>query len=619
MTPEPQPMERSKGDWALAHASRGWRVFPLRPNSKKPRKEGWPENASADPARIRTHWARYPDDNIGVACGEGSNPFVIDFDNADATDAFEAGWGLIPTTLWSETPHGHHAWFLWRVGLGCTVGRLGFGIDTRGEGGFVVAPGSSIDGQAYAWLTDEDQEIAEAPTCLTPALAKVSAMNVPSRPRAIPSHVDVEKILDDRCYAIREARNGTRNVTLNDAALMLGHYVGAGRISRERVEDGLLESARAVGLPDSEAMATMTSGLDAGVRQPRDVTVDSNSPSRRRRMMEMSEAASIQWANTIAPEAPELLWGNRLVPGAVNLLAGDGGVGKSTLAQVIAGAWTNGVRLPDDREQVARGKALFVCYEDAEGFVRIRGDALGLDPSRYAIVQGAKDLQGNPIPFGTDDLPTIRAYIDADPDIGLLVIDPWAEFLADNLNDENRVRRALAPLTSLARDTGVTAVVLAHTNKNTDATSAKDRIAGNKGLTNCVRSALFVGAADPDARNVVSVAHVKSNYGPEALTLTYEWRELPDGRGWFTGDSPFAWREGTTTTSGDDLIRAKPRSKLQMARDWLRSTLGSDAIPARDVEALAADEGITPTTLRRAREEIVETYQKDGSHWWKLR
>jgi hypothetical protein len=46
---------------------------------------------------------------------------------------------------------------------------------------------------------------------------------------------------------------------------------------------------------------------------------------------------------------------------------------------------------------------------------------------------------------------------------------------------------------------------------------------------------------------------------------------------------------------------------------------GWRAILASEVQALAAEEGISSTTLRRAREEIVETYQKDGSHWWKLR
>jgi hypothetical protein len=615
MTYEPLPMERSKKAWALEHAAREWPVFPIEPDGKAPLVK-WRTKATTDVDTINAWWDKWPEANIGIPTGESSGVFVIDFDNADATDVFEARFGPIPTTLWSETPRGHHAWFLWRIGLRNTASKLGDGIDTRGDGGYVVAPGSTINGHMYAWVTEEDQDIAEAPAFLTITLAKVPAMSASSRTPA--TSLPVEQMLDDRCHAVREANNGTRNVTLNDAALMLGHYVGADRISRRRVEDELLQSALAVGLPERDAMATINSGLDAGIRQPRDVAADLHFSSSRRRR-EVGEAASLHWANTIAPEAPDLLWGNRLVPGAVNLLAGDGGVGKSTLAQVIAGAWTNGVRLPDDRERVARGKALFVCYEDAGGFVRIRGDALGLDPNRYAIVQGAIDLEGNPISFGTDDIPTIRAYIDSDPEIGLLIIDPWAEFLADNLNDESRVRQALAPLAALARDTGVTIVIVAHTNKNTDATSAKDRISGSKGLTNCVRSALFVAAADPDSPRIMSVAHVKSNYGRLAPTLTYEWRELVDGQSWFTGDSPFQWREGTTTTSGDDLIRARPRTKLQTAKDWLRSTLGSGAIPARDCEALACEEGISPTTLRRAREEIVATSQKDGSHWWKLR
>jgi hypothetical protein len=611
---------KTKVDWASEHAAWGWRVFPLPSNSKKATMDDWPEKATTDRDQIGRHWARCPDDNIAIACGEASNLFVIDFDAPDAMDDFETMYGQLPQTVWVETRRGHHAYFLHRHGLTNTVGRYLSHVDTRGERGYVVAPGSVVDGFEYTFVAGTaDLDLAEAPARLI-LPSKVSAIEMSPRSSAsTSSHGHAEQILEDRCYAIQAATNGIRNVTLNDAALMLGHYVGAGRISRRKVEDVLLQSALAVGLPEREAGATINSGLDAGERQPRDVAADSHVSSFRQRRGEIGEAASIQWASTIVPEAPKLLWGNRLVPGAVNLLAGDGGVGKSTLAQVIAGAWTDGTRLPDDPNEMTRGKAIFACYEDSPGLVRARGDALGLDPNRYAIVQGAKDPERNPIPFGADDIPTLRTSIDADSDIGLLIIDPWAEFLADNLNDESRVRQALAPLGSLARDTGVTIIVVAHTNKNGDATSAKDRISGSKGLTNCVRSALFVAPADPDTPTVVSVAHIKSNYGRLAPTLTYEWRELADGHGWFTGDSPFQWREGTTATSGDDLIRARPRSRLQMARDWLRSTLGSEALPVRDVEALAAEEGISGATLRKAREQIVATFQEDGCHWWKLR
>jgi hypothetical protein len=64
---------------ALALAARGWHVFPCAPGGKRPALRGnWQHLASADPAQVRSWWARSPY-NIGVACGP-SGLVVIDLD-----------------------------------------------------------------------------------------------------------------------------------------------------------------------------------------------------------------------------------------------------------------------------------------------------------------------------------------------------------------------------------------------------------------------------------------------------------------------------------------------------------------------------------------------------------
>ncbi len=80
----------------------------------------------------------------------------------------------------------------------------------------------------------------------------------------------VEKALEYEADAVRSESEGNRNNRLNEAAFSIGRYTGAGHISEGEVERALLRAARAAGLPDEEARATMQSGLRAGMDNPKD-------------------------------------------------------------------------------------------------------------------------------------------------------------------------------------------------------------------------------------------------------------------------------------------------------------------------------------------------------------
>lgn len=60
-----------------------------------------------------------------------------------------------------------------------------------------------------------------------------------------------------------------RNNVLNAKAFALGRFVGAGLVDQAEVERVLLGAARAAGLPEDEARATLRSGLEGGRAQPR--------------------------------------------------------------------------------------------------------------------------------------------------------------------------------------------------------------------------------------------------------------------------------------------------------------------------------------------------------------
>lgn len=76
-----------------------------------------------------------------------------------------------------------------------------------------------------------------------------------------------QKALADEVARVALARQGTRNETLNAAAFTLGRKVAAGLLDEGDVERELVSAAVAAGLPVREAVATVRSGLQAGIAE----------------------------------------------------------------------------------------------------------------------------------------------------------------------------------------------------------------------------------------------------------------------------------------------------------------------------------------------------------------
>lgn len=159
---------------ALDLARRGFRVFPLHPNAKTPVFKGWPTAATTDETTIRLWWSEDPKRNVGLATGQWSGEgdvVVIDADckgdrpGLVSLDLMEALEGLPPSLRVRSPSGGVHHFTIMPSGTGITVSADKIpdypGIDIRGQGGYVAAPGSVIDGVAYEIV--EDRALAEAP------------------------------------------------------------------------------------------------------------------------------------------------------------------------------------------------------------------------------------------------------------------------------------------------------------------------------------------------------------------------------------------------------------------------------------------------------------------------
>lgn len=304
---------------ALTAASHGWPVFPLRPNDKRPARpdhtaercdrrdprcrsghQGFEPRATTDPDRIRRGWLR--PFNVGIAMGP-AGLVVVDLDipkpgeetppeawridgvhtgeDVLAVLAERAGQSLaeLYDTYTVRTGRGgRHLYFTPPAGarLTNTGAKLGWLVDTRAHGGYVVAAGSVVAGHPYtvaydapvaplpAWLFQQLETPAEAPRApLTIGLAA-------GRHSAY-----LTATLSREAEHVAAAPSGQRNHALYIAAQNLGQLVAGASLTADEVTD-LLEQAAAGHVARGaftahEARRTIASGLRAGARRPRTV------------------------------------------------------------------------------------------------------------------------------------------------------------------------------------------------------------------------------------------------------------------------------------------------------------------------------------------------------------
>jgi hypothetical protein len=316
-------------DAALSAAARGWHVFPLRPGDKQPAvprhkagecdrtdpwcrdgHQGWEPRATASIERVIAGWADGAF-NIGIATGP-SGLVVIDLDVpkpgevppprwalpsvADGADVLavlceEHGEPLPFETLTVRTRSGGlHLYFQAPPGamLRCTSGGTGRGlgwlIDTRAWGGYVVGPGSIVnlpDGSGRYELA-YDREPAPLPAWLATLLRAPSEV-APlmggrladlGKVRALNDYV--RAALHGECERVRAAEEGGRTWALNKAGYKLGRLIATGALPEDLAEAALLDAAAVHFGGDrpvtpAEARASVRGGIAAGRRRPREL------------------------------------------------------------------------------------------------------------------------------------------------------------------------------------------------------------------------------------------------------------------------------------------------------------------------------------------------------------
>lgn len=162
------------GQAALEYVHAGFGVFPLHAGKKTPMTKHGYKDWTDDPDSVRAVWGKYPNANIGIACGEPSgNLVVIDvdkdddagYDGADSLREWEREHGKLPETACAVTGRGGVHYYYRTDGRKLHIdSNPDMHIDVRTDGGFVMAaPSIHPNGNAMYWdLHYEDYPIAEA-------------------------------------------------------------------------------------------------------------------------------------------------------------------------------------------------------------------------------------------------------------------------------------------------------------------------------------------------------------------------------------------------------------------------------------------------------------------------
>jgi hypothetical protein len=484
-------------------------------------------------------------------------------------------------------------------------------------------------------------------------LAALGAKGAPAEggpPPAPPSRFVLRALPDaDRAYveaAVREecdfVRNGKhknsdgRNNALNAAAFALGQLVAGGVLDRAEAEGELIQAAIDSGLDrdpncgERGIRATVTSGLEAGMKEPRGVPDDGRTGEH-----ETATAPSSGWGvyvggtavaegtdsdlaslgirrpkavyqkyelltlgEILSLEIPDPNWA---IPGilaeGLNMLVGSPKMGKSMLALNLALTVAGGGKALGNIQTVP-GDVLYLSLEDqvrriqnrARRMVRKLGDD-ARNRLRVVTKWPTMDRGG---------LALLEHWVKAVSSPRLLVIDVLGKFrpaIREKGNQYEQDSRHLYPVKEFADDHGFTALVVHHTRKSATGKEGGDRdefeeISGTQGLAGACDGIVLLRRSRRSNEAVISITG--RDESEQRLALQFD----PDTLTW------------TSLGTAEEHLAGKFQQKvLELFKDHRGKPLFVSEIAAR----LKADDSAVRATLYRLEEKFL--VGRRGNAW----
>jgi len=468
---------------ALAWAQRGFLVFPIVENGKVPVSDNWVNTATVDEEAIRALWSdpvlkTERNYNIGVLC---SNMVVIDIDVKNGKDGFnqydEVG-GHYDTLTVKTVSGGFHCYFR---GPDSANAPLNSGVDVRSHNGYVLAPGSTIDGVAYQII--DDMPMAELPETIRPLLRspyerlEIQATHELDTPAAIDAAIRylqserpaIEGMGGDSQTYITACRLVREMALSVDKAYELMSIFYNPRCSPPWEAEELylkIQNAAAYGTADMGRLTPEV--LFAGV-------VVAKPPN-------IFEQSGLKFGNAVLPdEIPPRDWliERMLLRKAVTIITASGSAGKSTIGLTVAAhlavgksfhhyttRYTNGSKImiyngeDDIAEQSRRLAAICLQYKldfstVTKNIMLVSSRELKLE---VAYVEGQR-------PVRNDVICNHLTELARENECRLIIVDPLVKIHKCNESDNVHMDFVMETLTDLAHDVNAAVMVIHHASK----------------------------------------------------------------------------------------------------------------------------------------------------------
>ena len=295
----------------------------------------------------------------------------------------------------------------------------------------------------------------------------------------------------------------------------------------------------------------------------------------------------------------EFLWYPYIPYGKITIIQGDPGEGKTTAVLRIAALLTKGEKLPEDDQEREPVNVIYQTAEDGlADTVKPRLEAAGADCSRILVIDES-----------AENLSMLDSRIEEalkETGAKLIILDPIQAYLGSNvdMHRANEIRPVMKHLGNIAEKYGCAIILIGHMNKASGSKSTY-RGLGSIDFQATARSVLIVGRIkdDPTCRVIV---HDKSSLAPEGPAIAFR----------LDKDNGFEW-EGIIDITVDELLSGEQKtSKLNKAKDFLKSYLADGPKAYNDIEVEAAENGIKSRTLDTAKDELGVVSKKVGAKWF---